>query len=410
MTTSQPLGERYDPLGAHAQDPYEFYALARRQQPVFFYAKLDAWVVTRYDDVRAVLRDAETFSSANSLRPVAEPDPAVYAEFAKGYPMVPESVSSDGAAHRRLRAPFADGLGVDQVRALEPYIRQRAGELVDAFAADGHAELMGQFAAPLPMDVLGQLFGLAPADMPLVHAGSLGMPVLVSARAASAEQVAAARRVVELQQLLAGYIDRRRAAPGEDLISRAVAELAPAAGQLTFDQQAELVESLFGALLAGHTTVSGLLGNGMWHLLSHPEQWALLRRRPELLDGAVEEIARYDTSVPAQFRVTTRPVTLGGQALPSGAEVLVLFGSANRDSALVDRPEVFDITRPPSRHLAFGIGAHYCAGAQLARAELRIALVTLSDRLPGLRLSDAHPVAIAPSLRLRGPTTLPVVW
>jgi cytochrome P450 len=410
MTTSQPLGERYDPLGAHAQDPYAFYALARRQQPVFFYPELAVWVVTRYDDVRVVLRDTETFSSANSLRPVANPDPAVYAELAKGYPMAPESVSSDGAAHRRLRAPFADGLGVDQVRALEPYIRQRAGELVDAFAADGHAELMGQFAVPLPMDVLGQLFGLAPADMPLVHAGSLGILALVSARAAGAEQVAVARGVVELQQLLAGYVGRRRAAPGEDLISRAVAELAPAAGWLTFAQEAELVESLFGTLLAGHITTSNLLGNGVWHLLSHPEQWALLRHRPELLDGAVEEIARYDTSVQAQFRVTTRPVALAGQELPSGAQVLVLFGSANRDPALVDRPEVFDITRPPSRHLAFGFGAHFCAGAQLARAELRIALATLADRLPGLRLAEAQQVTIAPSLRQRGPTALHVEW
>jgi cytochrome P450 len=410
MTTGPP-SEVYDPLGAHAQDPYEFYALARHQQPIFFYPELAAWVVTRHDDVRAVLRDAETFSSANSLRPVAQPDPAVYAEFAKGYPMAPEAVNSDGAAHRRLRRPFADGLAADQVRAVEPYIRQRAGELVNAFADDGHAELMGQLAVPLPLAVIGRLFGLDPADMPLVHAGSLGILVLVSARSASAEQVAAARHVVALQRLLASYL-RRRAEPGEDLdlISRTVAGLAPAAGQLTFDQEAELVESLFGTLLAGHTTTSNLLGNGVRQLLSHPEQWALLRSQPELLDGAVEEIARYDTSVQAQFRVTTRPVTLAGQELPSGAEVLVLFGSANRDPALVDRPEVFDITRPPSRHLAFGFGAHSCAGAQLARAELRIALATLVDRLPELRLAEAQTVTIAPSLRLRGPTALQVEW
>jgi cytochrome P450 len=247
--------------------------------------------------------------------------------------------------------------------------------------------------------------------MPLAHAGSLGMPVFVSAHASGAEQQAAARKVVALQQLLARYLRQRRAQPGDDLISRAIAELAPMAGQLTFDQEAELVESLFGTLLAGHLTTSGLLGNGVWHLLSHPEQWALLCQRPELLDGAVEEIARYDTSVQAQFRVTTRPVNLAGTALPEGAEVLVLFGSANRDNALVDRPEVFDLTRPPSKHLTFGLGVHYCAGAQLARVELRIALATLVERLPTLRLAaDAAPVTIAPSLRLRGPTALEVAW
>lgn len=193
MTTSPTLGEDYDPLGAHAQDPYAFYALARQQQPVFFYPELAAWVVTRYNDVRAVLRDAETFSSANSLRPVAKPDPAVFAEFAKGFPMVPEAVTSDGAAHRRLRRPFADGLGPDQVRAVEPFIRQRAGELVDVFAGDGHAELMRQYADPLPLDAIGRLFNLQPADLPVVHAGSLGMVVLGSARATGEQQVEARR-------------------------------------------------------------------------------------------------------------------------------------------------------------------------------------------------------------------------
>jgi cytochrome P450 len=410
MTTGQSLGERYDPLGVHAQDPYEFYALARQQQPVFFHPALGAWVVTRYDDVRAVLRDAETFSSTNSLRPVAQPDPRVFAEFAKGYPMAPEAVNTDGATHRRLRSPFASGLAADEIRTVERHIRQRTAELLDAFAGDGRAELIGQFADPLPLAVIGHLFGLDPADMPTVHAGSHGMLMLGSAHGSGEEQVAAARQIVALQQLLAGYIRRRRAEPGEDLISRMLGELAPAEGQLTFDQEAELVESLFGTLLAGHTTTSDLLGNGIWHLLTHREQWELLCARAELIPGAVEEIARYDTSVQAQFRVTTRPVTLAGQALPEGAEVLVLFGSANRDEALVERAEAFDITRPPSRHLTFGFGVHFCAGAHLARAEMRIALQALTERLPGLRLADGRQVTIAPSLRLRGPRALHVVW
>jgi cytochrome P450 len=410
MVTSPSLGERYQPFGVHLQDPYTFYALARRTEPVFFSPALEVWVVTRYDDIRAVLRDPETFSSLNALRPVVRFHPGTIEELRKGFPMVPSIPSSDGELHRRLREPLTRALTPEKVAALVPFIRERADALVDAFVADGHAELMGQYAYPLPVEVLAKLLDLDPSDWASVTHQSYESVAMISSDLPEAEQAEAARQYVAFQHLLTGYIEARRKAPRDDLISQVVTALAPGPGPLSFEQQAELVVCLSSVTFAGHTTTSSLLGTGVWHLLSDRERWELLRERPELIPGAVEEMARFDPAVQGFFRVTTRPATVGGIELPAGAEVLVLYGSGNRDEALSERPGEFDVTRSPTRHLAFGHGLHACVGAGLARTELRVALETLTQRLPAMRLAAGRSVEIRPGLNHRGPWALHVEW
>ncbi|MDQ7908129.1 cytochrome P450 [Phytohabitans sp. ZYX-F-186] len=408
MTGSE-LAESYDPLGAHLADPHPFYAEARRSEPVFFSARLDAWVVTRFDDVDAILKDPEVFSSAHSLRPVRQLYPATFAAFAEGYPPKPDHITSDGEAHRRLRAPYTKRLSPAAVKALEPSIRKRAEGLVESFAGEGGADLVARYTSPLPVDTTADLFGIAPADVATAKSGSESLFQLGSADLTEADEAAAAREFVAFQHLMAGYVRRRHADPEDDLVSDVVAALAPDPEPLTFDQEAELVGTICSTIGAGHITTTDTIGNALRLLLDHPDQWELLCRRPELVPNAVEEALRYEAPVPTLFRRATRPATVAGVEIPAGADVLLVFASANRDEERYPDAARFDATRAPSRHFGFGAGVHTCVGAALARAQARVALQVLTERLPTLRRPD-HPIRLRPSINVRGPLALRPRW
>jgi cytochrome P450 len=406
------LGECFQPFGDHLQNPYPFYARLRREEPVTWSPSLGAWLVTRYEDVRAVLRDPETFSSANALRPVFRFYPGTLEELRRGFPMVPSTVDSDGRTHRRLREPLTRALTPEKVAALEPFIRERAEALVDGFAADGSAELMNQYAYPLPVEVIAELLGVDPGDRTRVTVQSYQAASLISAELPEPRQREAAAGMVELMHLLMWYADERWRRPRDDLVSQVVTTLVgrPDGEPLSLEVQSELVWHLLGVMVAGHTTTSSLLGTGLLHLLEDRSRWLLLCEQPELIFAAVEEMARFDPAVQSFFRVTTRPATVGGVHLEAGAELLLLYGSANRDEALCEHPEEFDVARQPTRHLAFGMGLHACVGAGLARTELRISLETLTRRLPNLQLDPYQEVRIRPGLNHRGPWALHVTW
>jgi cytochrome P450 len=411
---SESLGDLYDPLGSHLDDPYPFYARARRAERLFFSPVLNTWVVTRLADVQKVLRDADTYSSANALRPFSPPSPEVYAELAKEHaPVVATYITMNGAAHRRLRGPSAAGFSPERVVAAEPYITERATDLIDAFAKAGRADFMACYANRLPVDVICHLVGFPPEEATMVgdesrRAASLAMGHRFGS---DDEQLEAARSWIRFQRLIARHVNDRRAAPRDDLISKLIAAHAPDAGPLTAEQEMTLVGLVRGVTLPGHITTSALLGNGLLRLLSHPEQWRLLCQQPDLAPNAVEEIARYDTPTHIFLRVTTRDTELAEQHLPAGAEVALWLAAANRDETAFDRAEEFDITRPAqSQHVVFGHGAHYCLGAGLARRQIEISLRVLTARLPGMRLAPDQQIRFRRSLSHRGPLSLQVEW
>ncbi|MEU8523727.1 cytochrome P450 [Streptomyces sp. NBC_01216] len=407
--------ERLDTLQS---DPYPLYATARRAPGLTFVPELDAWLVARDADVREVLLRPEEFSSAHALRPDVMPSPAVLAVLAGGFGRRPTVVSTDGAAHRRHRAPLNTGLSAARITSLVPHATEVATSLADSFASDGRAEVMGAYAGRLPGAVIGRLIGITPEDVPAAVRGGHRAERLLFRPMPEDEQLAAAEDVVALHHLLDRYARDRHARPRGDLCSALVAALAPAAepgparGGLTVDQRAELVAQLQNLLIAGHLTTTALIGTTLLHLLRHRDQWELLRDRPELIPGAVEEAARFDTAVQGFRRTTTRPVVLAGTELPAGATVFVAYGSANRDASRHEAPDVFDITRPatPTRHLAFGHGAHGCPGAQLARMQLRLTLELFTRRFPRLRLSEERPVEMRPTLIHRSPQQLHLTW
>jgi cytochrome P450 len=410
MVTSPSIGEAYQPSGEHLQDPYPFYARARHEEPVFFSPALNAWVVTRYEDVSRIIRDPDTFSSGNALRPLVQFHPASLQELQKGFPPVPSTVDSDGELHRRLRAPLARALSTERVSALEPFIREHANALIDEFVDDDRADLMERYAYPLPVEIITELLGIDPQDRAAVAVQSYSSAEMVSAQLSEPEQAAATREFVAFQHMLAGYIQRRRAQPRDDLVSAVIAALAPGEGELSFEQLAELVWHLIGVAIAGHTTTSAVLGNGLRHLLSDRRRWELLCERPELIPGVVEEMLRYDPSVQSFFRVTTRDVTVGDVAFPAGTELMVVYGSANRDETQFERADEFDVTRAATRHLAFGGGVHLCVGSGLARKQLQVSLELLGSRLPGMRLVAGQEIRVRPGLNHRGPFALLVEW
>jgi cytochrome P450 len=410
---SESLGDLYDPLGSHLGDPYPFYARARRAERVFFSPVLNAWVVTRLADVQKVLRDWGTYSSANALRPFSPLSPKVHAELAKGYPRSLANIPTDGAAHRRRRAPSAAAFSPERVAAAEPYITARATDLIDEFAKAGRADFMAGYANRLPVEVICRFMGFPPEESTMVgdesrRAASLAMGHRFGSED---EQLEAARSWVRFQRLIARQVNDRRAAPRDDLISEFIAAHAPGAEPLTAEQETALVGLVFGVTVPGHITTSALLGNGLLRLLSHPEQWRLLCQQPDLAPNAVEEIARYDTPTHIFLRVTTKDTELAGQHVPAGAEIALWLAAANRDETAFDRAEEFDITRPAQgQHVVFGHGAHYCLGAGLARREIEISLRVLTARLPDLRLVPDQQIRFRPTLDHRGPISLLVEW
>jgi cytochrome P450 len=412
-TTATSLGESFDPLGTHLQDPYPFYEQARAEEPVFWSPRMNAWVVTRYEDAFNVLRDTQRFSNANAIRTIDQPLPEVIQEVMKvGYPPQETAIiMADGDKHRIMRAPWARRFAPDRVTAAEPVMRARAAELVGAFADDGRADLMRQFANPLPVTVLVNLYGIEElkGEEELVAAGTEGLMALQANLVAPPEkQVEAARAFVRLVRRVAEVVKDRMAHPREDdLPTVALAAMAPDGPPLPLELEGEIVLNLAGNLLPGHETTSAQIGNGVRHLLTHRDQWELLCERPELIPNAVEEICRYDTGVPGMFRVAKTDVTIGGRQIPAGGELFLALISANRDEALCDRPNEFDITRSPTKHLTFGHGSHYCLGAETGRRELRIALETLTNQLPTLRLTG-EPLKIAPVFVTRRLESLPV--
>ncbi|WP_240809976.1 cytochrome P450 [Actinomadura sp. WMMA1423] len=378
-------------------DPYPFYARAREAEGLTFVPELDAWLVARHADVRAVLRDPEAFSSANALRPDVVPGPealAVLRALPQGRPVV---VTADGDDHRWLREPLTRGLSPNRVAAAVPFIARRARELVDSFAADRRVELMGRYARVLPGEVIGHMLGIDEGEVPALIEGSRRAEDLVFRPMGPAEQVAAARHVAGMKRVLDAHVTGRE--PGDDLCGHMARAIGP---------HGTLISNLQNILLAGHLTTTALIGTAVLHLLRNREQWELLCDRPELVPAAVEEAARHDAPIQGFRRVTTRPVRVAGTELPAGAEVFVAFASAGRDPLAHDRPDEFDITREPARHLSFGHGVHACPGSQLAREQVRLTLEELTARLPGLRVEE--PVETLPSLIHRSPRELFLTW
>nr|AIW62992.1 cytochrome P450 [uncultured bacterium BAC-AB1442/1414/561] len=383
------LGEDYRPNELSA-DPYPFYARARREEPVFYGPAIDAYVATTFQDVRTVLADPETYSLAAVLRPLEQLAPEARAEIDGSVPVLPADHGDPGdEARRRAAEATRIAFARSDVDVQAEHLRSVVYTLIDRFLMDGPGDVMSRLARALPVYGKAKTLGIEPEDVPAVVEGSYSLTYLMSGANSLGidQQVQAARRVAAYQRLLDRYAQSRHAEPRDDLVTAIVAAVTPQDGSFPVAARRTVIESLTGLIGAGQNTTTAMIGTALWQLLSHPRQLELLRQRPELTPGAVEELTRFDMPLQGLFRQTTRPVRLGDKDIPSGARIMVLFASANRDEKVFDRPDELDITRKPKRHMSYGHGPRSCVGSYLARQLLQYTIGGLVTRIPGLELA-----------------------
>lgn len=400
----------FDPLAPdQRRDPYPVYAEARERAPVFLAEKYGFWVVTRYEDVLAVLKDDDTFSSVDALRSSTVELPAeVQAVLAEGWPEMPVIIDTDPPLHTQIRGLITRAFTPRRIAELEPTIRSLADELLRGFERHGRADVVERLAWPLPLRAIGRMLGLPDGDLERLHRWSTDWLMLFQRETSLEQQLEWARNTVALQRYFMDDLARREREPGDDLTSALLAASKDLDPPLPLDV---VMGVPFDLVIAGHVTVTRAIGNALLLLLRDPEQLAALRADASLVPNAIEEILRCESPAQGLFRTTTREVELGGATLPAGAKVMVHYGSANRDEAVFADAGRFDLRRPEARkHVAFGKGIHVCIGAPLARLELQVALPMLLERLPNLRLAAGVEPEWEPVFFARGLQRLEVEW
>ncbi|MBO1331255.1 cytochrome P450 [Streptomyces sp. VRA16 Mangrove soil] len=387
------LGEYADGAAAFYADPYPVYERLRARGPVHQVRtpgpgpREELWLIVGHEAARAAFTDPRLVKSP----------PWGMDDSDMGHHLL----FADPPQHGRLRSLVTREFTPGRVAALAPRIQKITDELLDAMVPQGSADLVEALAFPLPFVVICELLGVPDLDRERFRR----MSTQVVAPTSTDEEAAA---FVELTQFFEELIeDKRCTAPSDDLLSALIRTTAQDGDRLS---RSELRGMAFLLLIAGHETTVNLIGNGVRALLAHPDQLAALRADMSLLDGAVEEMLRYDGPVEtATHRFAAERIEMAGTVIPQGAPVLIGIGNADRDPERFPAPDRFDIRREPRGHLAFGHGIHYCLGAPLARLEGRIALGSLLERCPGLVL-DGKPDTWLPGMLMRGVRTLRVRW
>lgn len=387
-------------------NPFPFYAQLRAEAPVYpvtvpIPTKQRAWLITRYDDVLDVLKDARFAKSPyNAMSPEQlKKRPWVPSMFK---PLEQNMLDLDSPDHTRLRALVHKAFTQRLIEQMRDQIQVLTNELLDAAEPKGGMDLIADFALPLPLTMIGRILGVPAEDNHKFHRWT---KTLVSAETNKYYFV-----VIPILIRFMGYLKKlikeRRAYPKDDLVT-ALVQAKDGSDQLSED---EVLAMIFLLLVAGHETTVNLIGSGSLALLEHPHQLEKLRSEPAVIKPAIEELLRFVCPVEmATERYAREDITIAGTTIPRGELVLAVIGSANRDANHFDNPDSLDVTRENNKHLAFGQGVHYCLGAPLARLEGQIAISTLAQRMPNLRLSIAtDQLRWRGGIILRGLEALPV--
>lgn len=381
---------RYDPFSYDVhEDPYPIYGRLRDEAPAYFDEEHGFWALSRHADVRQALHDPTTYCSGRGFL-LEDID-----DFT-----LPMLLGMDPPNHTRLRTTISRALTPRRVALLEEPIRLRCRTLIDRFALQGNAELIGDFAALLPMWVISRLLRVPDGDQDalrkladtMVHRDDRARGVPTAGKQAAAE--------------IYGYFERLLAERGtddaDDLLSLLLA--AERAGELS---HVEIIGFCFLLIIAGNETTTKLLGNLANQLTRHPAVKTRLIADPALVPQAIEEMLRFDTSTHMMARTLTRDVELHGRRLQAGRKVTLLLASANRDERRWRDPDTFDLDRDTSDHVAFGFGLHFCLGAALARLEARVALDELLARIPDFAVEPEGLVRVH-SGNVRGYSAVPI--
>jgi cytochrome P450 len=391
----------------YLHDPYPVVAALREDAPVAYAPEIDMWVVSRYADVDAVFRDPATFSAAIAQAPLVPLSDDARAILAEGFRPAQVMSNLDPPEHGRIRKHTSRAFSARRMALLEPTIRARTTALVDAFAARGEAELVRELTFPLPAATIFTMIGFPDRDTELLKSYCDERLIITWGRPSVDDQCRVARQMVDYWRYCEAFVAERVRDPADDFTSDL---LATAREDGTLSER-EIASIIYGLSFAGHETTTNLIANTVRRVLEQRGAWDAIVAGAGAIPNAVEEALRFDSSVIAWRRITTRATTIGGVALPERAKILLLLCAANRDPARFPEPDRFDVTRTGARsHLAFGIGIHYCLGAALARLQVAIVLETLAARFPTLRLVPAQELSFSPNISFRGPRELRVAW
>ena len=354
----------YNPFASEVkEDPYPYYAWLRREHPVYYNSRLGFWVLSRYEDVEAAARRPEVFSSSQGIGPDRRP----------GLTMIVK----DPPEHTRLRKLVSKAFTPRMVEQLAPRIRTLVDELLDTVIAQGSFDLIHDLAYPLPVILIAEMLGVAPEHRDDFKRWSDDVVHIVASGATEQSEARYEQTWEEFSTYFTRMIEERRRAPRADLIT-ALVQAQEESDTLTLN---EILNTCLLLLVAGNETTTNLIGNGALALFTHPEEGQKLRQHPELIHSMVEEVLRFDSPIQGVFRTTNHDVTIRDTTIPADSKVLLSWASANRDPDVFPEPDYFDIERQLDRHLAFGIGIHFCLGAPLARLEARLATEAILHRI-----------------------------
>ncbi len=389
---------------AFIADPYPVYAHLREHAPVLYDEATDHYLIARYEDVNALLRDrrfGRTYLHEATHAEMGHPDPPDWHD--PFWNLINAGIlDQEPPDHTRVRRLVSKAFTPRYVEGLRPRVQALMDGLVDRVVGAGEFDLLAEVAEPLPVTVIAEMLGVPDADRHLLRPWSADICKMYELNPPAEMQQDAVRASTEFSDYLRTLARERRVAPGEDLISQ-LALVLDEGERLTEDER---VGTCVLLLNAGHEATVNATGIGWWTLFRTPGALERLREDRSLLPTAVDEILRFDTPAQMFERWVLEDVELHGVKIPRGAELGLLFGSANRDPEAFDRPDVLDLAREPNPHLTFGAGIHFCLGAPLGRQELQISFGTVLERFPNLELVQEP--AWKPGYVIRGLTELRV--
>ena len=403
------------PAGYHGFEPFDMnnpfpaYEELRHEQPVMFDDRIGYYVVTRYDDVKATFDNWETFSSENAqapVKPLGEPAKKIMAEGGfTAYSGLSARIPPD---HTRIRAVASKAFTPRRYKVMEPMIRENVQNMIASMLAKGsEGDILTDIAYELPTITILTLLGVPVSKIPEVKEWATSRAVITWSDLTDEEQIPHAHNMVKYWNYCQYLVSNSKENPGDNLVSDMVAF--QAAGDEITDH--EIASVLYSMLFAGHETTTTLISNAIRVLLQHRVAYESLVADPEKIPAAIDEVLRYSPSIVAWRRKAVKDGEIGGVAIPKGSNVLLVMGSANRDEAVFDQPDAFDIGRENARsHLAFGYGIHYCLGNMLAKLQARVAIEEITKNVPSLRLKSGPEITFGTNLSFRVPTSVPVEW
>ena len=396
------------------ENPYEFYALMRSECPVYHMPETGFYIVSKYDDVLAVLRDTKRFSNdlVETRQEIREEDKSPITKMYKTEGWVPVETlhHTDPPLHTRYRRPIERTFTASRVKEMTPYIDQMVRELIDEMIAEhgteGEIDFVTAFAVPLPCRVIADQFGVPREDVPKLKEWSEAQMDAYGMMMTPEREQEVADQLLEAQKYFAAAFEARMRRPGSDMLTDMVTTM-PDETPMTMN---ELLDMMMQLLTGGNDTTTGALSEGLLVLMKNPDQLAELRRDPSFMKNFVEELLRVESPVQGLMRMTTEDVELSGTVIPKGSLVNVRYAAANRDEDRFSCPADIDVRRRDvGAHLGFGAGPHFCPGAMLARQELFSAFNQILERFESFELAvPADSLTHFPSLLHRRLTSLPI--